>query len=158
MKLYELSQSMNELMDMIESGVEGLEDTLESLEVTFDEKVENCMKAYRNISGQRDICKTEAQRLTQRAAAFDKQAETLKLYVENEMKRVGKDKIKLAMFTIWLQENNASVAVTQEEMIPEQFWKTPAPLLDKQLIKEKLDEGFPVPGAELKRTKSLRMR
>lgn len=158
MKLYELSQSMHEVMDMIENGVEGLEDTLEALDVTFDEKVENCMMAYRNLVGDRDKCKTEAQRLTQRAAAFDKQAETLKMYVENEMKRVGKDKIKLAMFTIWLQENNASVAVTQEAMIPDQFWKQQSPTLDKQLIKEKLEEGFPVPGAELKRTKSLRMR
>lgn len=158
MKLYELSHSMNQLIEMMESGAEGLEDTLEALDSSFDDKVENCMKAYRNLIGQRDMCKTEATRLTQRAAAFEKQAETLKLYVENEMKRSGKDKIKLALFTVWLQENNPSVAVTQEDMIPDQFWKQTAPALDKQLIKEKLEQGFPVPGAELKRTISLRMR
>jgi hypothetical protein len=158
MKLYEIAENISAVLDMVESGVDGLEDTLEALDGTFEEKVENCVKAWRNLIASRDACKAEAYRLTERVNSFDKKAEALKSYIEVMMLRAGKDKVKTATFTLNIQNNNESVDITDQSMIPPQFWKQPEPVLDKQAIKDALKANLPVPGAQLKQTKSLRIR
>lgn len=158
MKLYEIAERYSAVLDMIESGTDGLEDTLEALEGSFEEKVENCVKVWRDLLADRDKCKQEAYRLTERANSFDKKAEALKSYIEVMMLRAGKDKVKTATFSLNIQNNPESVDVTDQSMIPPQFWKQPEPVLDKQAIKDALKANLPVPGAQLKQTQSLRIR
>lgn len=157
MKLYEMAAHMEILAGMLETGA-AVEDTLESLEGTFEDKIENCMKMYRNLIGQRDMCKAEAHRLNERAQAHEKQAEALKRYVEDCMKRAGKDKMKTPLFTLWIQNNPEAVEITEESHIPQHFWRQPPAVVDKQGIKEVLSKGLPVPGAQLKQSQSLRVR
>lgn len=94
MKLYELAANYEILTGMMEAGA-AVEDTLEAIEGSFEDKVENCMKVYRNLIGQRDMCKAEAYRLNERAGSLDKQATALKQYVEGCMTRAGKDKLRM---------------------------------------------------------------
>jgi hypothetical protein len=158
MKLYEIAENISAVLNMVENGADGLEDTIEALDGTFEEKVENCVKAWRNLIAYRDACKAEAYRLTDRANSFDKKAEALKSYIEVMMLRAGKDKVKTATFTLNIQNNPESVDITDQSMIPPQFWKQPEPVLDKQAIKDALKSNLPVPGAQLKQTQSLRIR
>jgi hypothetical protein len=157
MKLYELAAHYEVLTGMMEAGA-AVEDTLEAVNESFEEKVENCMKMYRNLIGQRDMCKAEAYRLNERAGMLEKQAETLKLYVENCMLRAGKEKMKTPLFTVWMQDNPVSLEIVNKDHIPREFWKQPEPTPDNALIKERLKANIPVPGAQLKQTRSLRMR
>jgi hypothetical protein len=158
MKLYELAENYAAVLDLIDSGVDGLEDTLEALDGSFEEKIENCVKAWRGLLTDRDACKQEAFRLTERANAFDKKAEALKNYIEVMMRRAGKDKVKTPLYSLNIQNNRESVEEIDRSMIPPQFWKQPEPVLDKQAIKEALKANLPVPGAQLRQTQSLRIR
>jgi hypothetical protein len=158
MKLYDIANNIAAVLEMSESGVDGLDDTLEALDGSFEEKVEKCVMAWRDLISDRDKCKQEAYRLTERANSFDKKADALKNYIEVMMRRAGKEKVKTALYSLNIQNNPESVEVTEQTMIPPQFWKQPDPVLDKQAIKDSLKANLPVPGAQLKQTQSLRIR
>jgi hypothetical protein len=158
MKLYEIANNYATVFDMVESGVDGLEDTLEALDGSFEEKVERCVMAWRDLIADRDKCKQEAYRLTDRANSFDKKADALKNYIEVMMRRAGKEKVKTTLYSLNIQNNQESVEVTEQAMIPPQFWKQPEPVLDKQAIKDALKANLPVPGAQLRQAQSLRIR
>lgn len=157
MELYKLADQFLQVTEMIENGVEGLEDTLELLDLSFEEKVENCVKAYRNLIAERDMCKAEAHRLTERARALDKQSETLKQYAETMMRRVGKEEVKSTLFKIKLQMNPPSVNITNDDLIPADYYVRPVPTISKTLVMNALKSGIEVPGAEIKQEKSLRI-
>lgn len=157
MKLYELSSQMIQVAELMEQGAEGLEDTLEALNLSFEEKVENCAKMHRNLLVQAEMCKAEAKRLTERARAWEKQAETLKKYVEMEMRKIGADEVPSSLFKIRLTMNPPSVNVVDENLIPMDFYTMPEPALSKSAILDALKRGIEVPGAELKQEKSLKI-
>jgi hypothetical protein len=157
MKLYELSSAMTQVIELMENGAEGLEDTLEALNLSFDEKVDNCVKMHRNLLAQAELCKAEAKRLSDRARAWEKQAEFLKRYTELEMRKMGVEEVKSSLFKIKLALNPPSVNVVDEELIPMDFYTVPEPSISKSAILDALKKGIEVPGAELKQEKSLRI-
>lgn len=158
MKLYEIVDRYTALLDTLESGAEGLEDTLQALEDSLEVKLENCVKVWRSLIADRDLCKQEAYRLTERANSFDKKAATLHSYIEVMMRRAGLERVNTSLFTLAIQNNPESVEITQADMIPPQFWRQPEPEVDKVAIKAALKGNVPVPGAELKQTQRLQIR
>ncbi len=64
--LYKLADSYNQVVDMADELDDGtLKDTLDSIEETFDVKVENIAKSIKEIEGQADMVKAEKDRLDQ---------------------------------------------------------------------------------------------
>lgn len=157
MKLYELSDNLAAVMELIENGAEGLEETLEALDLSFEEKIDACARIHRNLLGERDMCKAEAHRLSERAATKDKQAAKLKEYMETAMRRIGREEVASALFKIKLAMNPPSVNVIDEKLIPQDYWTSTQPQLSKTYIMTALKAGLPVPGAEIKQEKSLRI-
>lgn len=61
--LYKLADSYNQVVDMADELDDGtLKDTLDSIEETFDDKVENIAKSIKEIEGQADMVKAEKDR------------------------------------------------------------------------------------------------
>lgn len=157
MQLYKISDQLNQVLEMMEHGAEDLEDTLELLNLTFEDKVENCIMAYRNLIADRDKCKAEASRINERVKTLDKQAELLKRYVEVEMKKIGKEEVKSALFKIKLTMNPPSVNIIDNNLIPSDYFIQSQPTLSRSKILEDLKRGVEIAGAELKQEKSLRI-
>jgi hypothetical protein len=67
------------------------------------------------------------------------------------------DKIKTPLFTVSLQKNPPSVEIVNEDLIPEQFKKVTYTVAKKDIL-EALKNGQVIEGAEIKQTKSLRIR
>ena len=82
----------------------------------------------------------------------------VKTYLEDNMKLTGKTKFKSGMFNFSIQKNPASVNITDERIIPEEFLIPQLPKIDKTALKDVLKNGVEVPGAELKQTEGLRIR
>ena len=74
------------------------------------------------------------------------------------MKLTGKTKFKSGMFNFAIQKNPASVNITDENILPEDYLIPQPPKVDKTSLKEALKNGIEVPGAELKQTEGLRIR
>lgn len=157
MNLYELSVAFQEVQNMdLDPGV--MKDTLDSIEDAIENKAENIAKLIRNLESDVSAYKEEEERLKTKRQATENKVKWLKTYLEDNMKLTGKTKFKSGMFNFSIQKNPASVNITDEKVIPEEFLIQQPPKVDKTSLKEILKRGIEVPGAELKQTEGLRIR
>lgn len=157
MNLYELSLSFQEVQNM-DLDPEVMQDTLDSIEDAIENKAENIAKLIRNLESDVSAYKEEEDRLKTKRQATENKVKWLKTYLEDNMKLTGKTKFKSGMFNFSIQKNPASVNITDEKIIPEEFLIQQPPKVDKTSLKEILKRGIEVPGAELKQTEGLRIR
>lgn len=158
MKLYELTNDFKQVQALIEDGGEGLEDTLEAVNLAIEDKLENIAKVIKNLEGEANAFKEEEQRLADRRRSIENNVKKLKQYAENTMIVTGNKKIKAGLFTFAIQKNLPSVVINNKRLIPSQFFVPVDPRLDKNKIKEDLKNGESIPGVELKQGESLRIR
>lgn len=157
MNLYELSAAFQEVQNM-DLDPEVMQDTLDSIEDAIENKAENIAKLIRNLESDVTAYKEEEDRLKTKSQATENKVKWLKTYLEDNMKLIGKTKFKSGMFNFSIQKNPASVNITDEKIIPEEFLIQQPPKVDKTSLKEILKRGIEVPGAELKQTEGLRIR
>lgn len=157
MNLYELSLAFQDVQNM-DLDPEVMKDTLDSIEDAIESKAENIAKLVRNLESDVSAYKEEEDRLKTKRQATENKVKWLKTYLEDNMKLTGKTKFKSGMFNFAIQKNPASVNITDEKIIPEEFLIQQPPKVDKTSLKEILKRGIEVPGAELKQTEGLRIR
>ena len=157
MNLYELSTAFQQVQNM-DLDPEVMQDTLDSIEDAIENKAENIAKLIRNLESDVAAYKEEEERLKTKRQATENKVKWLKTYLEDNMKLSGKTKFKSGMFNFSIQKNPASVNITDEKIIPEEFLIQQPPKVDKTSLKEILKRGIEVPGAELKQTEGLRIR
>nr|DAX81047.1 MAG TPA: resistance protein [Caudoviricetes sp.] len=157
MNLYELSLAFQDVQNM-DLDPEVMKDTLDSIEDAIESKAENIAKLVRNLESDVSAYKEEEDRLKTKRQATENKVKWLKTYLEDNMKLTGKTKFKSGMFNFSIQKNPASVNITDERIIPEEFLIKQPPKVDKNSLKEILKRGIEVPGAELKQTEGLRIR
>ena len=157
MNLYELSIAFQEVQNM-DLDPEVMKDTLDSIEDAIENKAENIAKLVRNLESDVSAYKEEEDRLKTKRQATENKVKWLKTYLEDNMKLTGKTKFKSGMFNFSIQKNPASVNITDERIIPEEFLIPQLPKIDKTALKDVLKNGVEVPGAELKQTEGLRIR
>lgn len=156
--LYELNDNFAQVQEMIENGQEGLQDTLESIELAIEDKLENIAKVIQNLNGEVTALKAEEKRLSDKRRSIENNIKNLRKYAENALIVTGKDKIKSGLFTFSLQKSAPSLKVIDEKLIPKKYYVAVEPRLDKNTIKEYLKNGESVPGAELVQGRSLRIK
>ena len=150
MKLYELSAAFKFVADMMDTGTEGLEDTLESIEGPMTDKIESIIKLYRSKLAEADAIDLEVKRLQARMNKLNKDADWLFEYAESNMKLAGINEVKSPLFTIKLGKNPAKVVINEASLIPEQYIRHSLTVTtDKNAIKDALKEGKEVPGCGL---------
>jgi predicted transcriptional regulator len=150
-KLYELVGGYRNLLEMAdsESGEEFLA-ILETLSDAIDTKVETCAKVVKNLQADAAALKEEEARLSARRKSVEGNIDRLKAYMKENMTAADKQKIKTALFTIYITAGRPTVVVDNEEVIPSEYRaevKTPPP--DKKGILEALKAGKQVPGVTL---------
>ncbi|MBT2600909.1 MULTISPECIES: siphovirus Gp157 family protein [unclassified Oceanobacillus] len=157
--LYDLTQDFLQVQSLIDDGGEGLRDTLESIDLAIEDKLENIGKVIRNLDGEAEMLKAEEKRLSDKRKAIEANQKRLKMYVEDQLILTGKDKVKTGIFTFAMQNNPPSLKVLDEKILPKRFFIEQEPKLDKKALKEELKSiGHDMPGVELVQGKSLRIR
>ena len=161
MALYQLTDAYKQLIDMLDTAedIETIRDTLDSVEETFDAKVESIVKLIKEKEAEKAAVDEEVHRLRDRSMRIAKKIEWLKSYVQTEMEKIGREKVKSPLFSISLAFNPPSVNVVNESEIPEEFIKVKEIRdVDKVAILERAKQGELVPGVEIVQRKSLRIR
>lgn len=161
MKLYNLTEAYQLLLDNISNGEEGMEGILETLEDAIDNKLESIAKVIKTLEGEVTVYKQEEKRLADRRRSIENNIKRLKAYAEESLESVGKDKVKGELFTIAMQKNPPSVVVHDESIIPEGFFVPQPPTLNKRellAVISELKDGNVIKGAELVQKRSLRIR
>lgn len=158
MKLYELTENYNQVMELAEQlDDETLKDTLDSIDEAIEIKIENTAKVVRSLESNVEAIDSELKRLSAKKSTLQNNIKGIKAYMQESMEKVGKTKIKGQLFNVGIQNNPVSVKVTNPELIPKGFLVPQPPKVDKKALKEELQHGD-IPGAELIQNKSLRIR
>ena len=161
-KLYELTEMYQNIWELVgdeEVDLDALEIALGQVEDTLEVKAESMAVLVKSIDGDVSALKEEESRLAKRRKALENKQTNIKLYLENQLKVMGIDKVKTPLFTVALQNNPPSVNILDEDLIPEQYKKTVTTTsIVKKDILDALKDGQVVEGAEIKQGKSLRIR
>lgn len=158
--LYELTNDFKIIQAMIEDGQEGLEDTLESIELAIEDKLENIGKVIRNLEGETAALKAEEKRLAEKRKSIENNIKRLKQYAEDSLRTTGERKVKTRLFTFTIQKNPPSVVVDDEKLIPKRYYIEQEPKLDKRRLINELKEmnAEEMPGVRLVQKEGLRIR
>lgn len=107
----------------------------------------------------RGACKAEIERLKDRIAAWDAREDRVRKYTQDVMERFELKKLEGRTATFSLRSVPASVVITDEAEIPEEFKRTTITVaVDKRAIKKAIDDGRDVPGADLSMGKQTLVR
>lgn len=158
--LYQLTGDLLTLQQMIEDGAEGLEDTLESIQLSVEEKLEGYAMVIKNIESDVEGLKAEEKRLAERRKRMEREIERMKQSMATSLDTVEPDKkgvkrLKTEKFTFSFRKST-SVQIVDESKIPEEFFKVERTISRSELT-AKLKEQE-VPGAELVEKQSLQIK
>lgn len=161
MKLYELShnyQNLLELMDNEDIPQDEITKALNGLEGEFNLKAENIAKLMKSMEADTKGLKDEEKRLSNRRKTLENRVISLKAYLSDSMKAIGKDKIKGDIFTLSFGKCPPSAYISDIALIGKRYFNKQEPILDKKMVLAELKYGIEIPGAELKQESSLRIK
>ena len=101
-KLYEISEELMTLEDMLYDDTadqETVQDTLEMIIMDFEDKADNYAKIIRTMDASIKALKDEEQRLSGRRKALEERQKWLKDTLEANMRYTGKMKFKTPLFS-----------------------------------------------------------
>ena len=158
MNLYDLVGNYKKVYEM-DLDDETWQDTLESIDSAIEQKADGVMYVIRNLEVDVIGLKDEEKRLKSKREVAERKIKRLKQYLQENMEAVGKTKFKTQLFAYNIQNNPASLKLTDEKLIPQKYYTVETSRkYDNKAIKDDLKAGKVINGAELKTSQSLRIR
>jgi len=168
LKLYEIEQSLLELLQAIESGdipSEAIADTLESVEGDYNTKIDNIACYIKALRSEAEAIKREADTLTERAKAKQNHADRLKQYIFDSMAKLNKDKIETARNALQIRNTPPAVKISDEtEFIAwaqenaDDLLDYKPPTIKKTAVKNYINAGNTIAGVTLESGKTLAIK
>lgn len=157
MKLYEIAESYQQLIDLADAGElddKSLKDTLESIDGEFKIKLKNCLMVMKQFDGNIESIDSEIKRLSALKSNYKRSSESLKSYMSECIEKSNQDKYDLGLFKVTLKKAVKVLEIVNEEEIPDEYWEEiPASRkLDKRLLLKSikdLDENESIVGAKI---------
>lgn len=153
--LYSLTDKALELAQYIEDNAdqnleELLKDTIESIELSIDEKLEAILKIRQNKLAAAKAIKEEMERMKKRMDSLNGEAARLEAYLDFEVRRLGhtyKDKkMKKRVVGNWelsIKKKVPTLEIVDSNKIPMNFFvmqPAPAPAVDRKALLDHLKE------------------
>ena len=158
MKLYELTEQYNRLLDLAEdTDAAAFQDALEHLTDSINEKAENIAHVLQQMKSDINTLKEEEKRLKERRMTLERKQEHLRWYLQQELESADINQVKSARFTISLRNNAPKVQIVDDDLIPRDY-KVMNFSIDKKTLKEALQNGLEINGASLVHERSLNIR
>ncbi|MEY8257034.1 siphovirus Gp157 family protein [Erysipelotrichaceae bacterium 66-17] len=159
MKLLEINKA---ILEVLEKGFTTNEETgevfdlsdLESLNLAFEEKVDGVAYYIKNNDVAAKALKEEAKTLLERAQRYENRNDKLKKYLLNVMDQRDMTKIETTKNRISTRKSTS--VVVDDEMLPKKYLiKKVDYKPDKKMLKELLNSGKRIKGAELEQKITL---
>lgn len=161
--LYELSTGFNNIMELVEDetmDLDALEEGLQTIECSLEEKCLNGIGLIKSLENQRDGLKAEGKRLTDKARVLDGRIQSIKDWYKVNLEAMGKSKVSTDRGIMAIQNNPPSLKIDDEKKIPAEFLDVVPEHYEvaKDRLKAAIKAGKEVPGAHMEQGKSLRIR
>ena len=172
MKMYEMADALRSLADQLDNAETSedmrqvLIDTMESLDMDFEDKAESMMSIIANNNAMIAGCKAEIKRLTDKVQRLQNQNDSIKAYMMMCMKMSGKTKMQAGTWQISIAKNGGKAPllwkVDPDELdlkaLPEKYVKRTEEI-NTAAVRETLEAGGFLSFAELgERGESLRIK
>lgn len=168
MKLYEISELYNDFMYALENGEidpEMIPDTLEAIEATFNDKVDNIACMIKSYEAEAAAIKAEAATLTERAKAKQNNADRLKEYIKAHMLRTGMRSVESTRAKVSFRRSESVEIADEGEFIRymheagrDDLLTFKAPTPNKTAIKAAIKNGHVLPFAEIVEKQNLQIK
>ena len=162
-KLYELAQGYTVLWDLIDNAFTNAEeldaddlevytDTLDAIEGSIAEKVENIVKFIKSLEGDVAAYKAEEQRLAKKRRYLENKIDGLKSYMDSMLRLAKMEEVNAGVFKVKYNKAAPTAEVVDETLIPAEY-REPVPdkIKKRELLKalKDLKDGEEIAGAKL---------
>lgn len=158
MNLYEMTAQASALYELLQNeeiDEQVFNDTLEA--IGTEKKIEGYCQVIKELQGDFEKYKAEADRLTARMKTTKNSIDRMKDSLLAFLQATGQSKVKAGTFAVSIGQSKAT-NILDESLIPAEF-KTPQPdKIDKTAIKKAIESGQAVLGAEIIINESVRIR
>lgn len=150
MNLNEINDAIKQLQDKDDISNDVLKDTLESLELTRDEKLDNIASWIEKNNATTDWLKNKADSFAKEKQRLIKQNKALMQYMTEVIDDSGYKTIKTKNHILKPRNYRASVVIEDSSKIPDQFKeKVEETKINKTLLYRELSDGQDIKGAKL---------
>lgn len=149
-ELLDLQEIANNAEDVDETLLQAYQDTIESLQLTLEEKAENLINISRNVTSNIESIDNEIKRLQSKKASIKQKDDWFKDKLRQSMQETGTNKISCPLFTITLAKATKRLEVTDEDSLPDDLYDLETKVKPKtKEITERLKAGETIDGAHL---------
>lgn len=153
--LHELTGQFLELANNEDLPAEAIRDTLEAMEGDIKTNAASLADWALDMDGNIGKIDAAIERLQAKKKAITNRKAELVEYLRNNMEATGISKIQCPLFSITLVAGRDSVAISDENAIPDEFMRVKTDISpDKTAIAKALKEGQEIAGASLQRGQS----
>lgn len=159
MKLYEISEEFQKVVDLIENCDEmstEMIDMLNTVSENAHKKVIAVGAFIKNLEAESMSMESYIKNMQERQSKVDKKISNLKDYLKYNMSVLGLSKVESPEFDVSLRSNSFSLELFDQSAIPKEYIKVKETMtISKQDIIKDLKVGCDVPGARFVTTKSV---
>lgn len=156
--LYELTDQFVKVSELLQSGdydEQVLNDTLESIQVSLEDKVDGYVGVIKNFEAENIAIDQEIKRLQERKKVNVNGINRLKENLMYSLEQTGQKKVKSALNTVSIRNNAPSLKILDEVNIPKKFYIEQEPKLDKHELLKYVKENGAFAGVGIKQSQSL---
>lgn len=137
-----------------------LKDTLDSLELEFEQKADGIKYVILEKESRINALKERKKAIDERIKNEQRGIESLKRYLQDAMLLTGKTKFKTNEFSFYIKNNAPQIDKTKLDItrVPKQYFIEQEPKLDSKQLLTDVKNGVEIPTAELVVTESLVIR
>ena len=141
---YNLTQAYLEVLNKLDEGYsfEDLKDTLDSIEEELNIKVDNTIGLKRSLDADVETIDKEIKRLQAIKKQKTNSSDRLKGYLLDMLEQRQLDKYRTSTNYIYKRSNGPSKEVTDEKLIPKEYWVSQAPKLNSKMLTDDLKNGI----------------
>lgn len=164
MGIYSITNEIEEFMAYAEAEdipMEAVLDTLEALQMEFDEKADNIACAIKNTLAEVDALKKEEQALQARRASKERLVERMKYAISAAMQRLGKSKIESSRNLITFRKSQSLVIQNENEFktqYPDYCTTETVIKIPKKEITELIKKGKTFSGVSIETKQNIQIK
>ena len=167
MKLYEIANDYEALIEAIESGEipeEAIADTLEGIEALLEDKADNIACLIKNLKADVQAMRAEELNLAERRKSKESQIERLTTYLSESLQRVGIPKMETIRNKISFRKSESVLVADEGAFIAwamknrDDLLTYKDPTINKTAIKKALSSGEEIEGAVIENKLNIQIK
>lgn len=148
-KIQEYADDSLDNDEVTEDDLEVLIDTIDSVQDSLENKLENTVKLMKSWEYSIEALKKEEERLAKKRKVLENRQKGLKSYAQSALENNKIEKLKAGLFKVRLQKNPPSINILDSNKVPNTYKIAQEPKIDSKKLLNDVKNGTVIEGVEL---------